>query len=470
MAQTDEIADLVIKLKADVKDLTTSMGQAKKIVEEKNAEMKNSFTSLGTKLAAVFAASKIKDWALASIKAYGESQRAIERLSNATKAAGLNWDKLGKSVKNYIDRAEEMTRFNDGEVSDSLAGLVGQTKDMSVALNLNSKAMDLAVGLNISLAEASNMLALAYAGNDRGLAQLARAMRLTGKDSKDVAKIFGEVDKRFGGLAEKEQNLGTETVKMGAAWENFGKGMAQTFEPVIRLSIDLVKKLLIGATEATRVIRELFGMVDAQSDKKAVESAIKGEEKYIERIKARIEAQKENMKYVKVYSDAEKESFLKGDKDLLAAAEKHLIETRKLLTAGTEDVKKASNAKVKANAQANAQIIKDDEAAVEKKKKHDEMLMDMAKNLGSVIAETSKEAASEMTRAYQEGTLTVGKSLEIMAKAVFKATVKGIGEGLIQRGVAYMAEATAALLSVVGAPAAPGRIPDGRRRRHGGGG
>ena len=54
MAAENEIADLVIKLRADVSALTASMQVAKDTVQTKNKEIKDSFKELGVVLGEVF--------------------------------------------------------------------------------------------------------------------------------------------------------------------------------------------------------------------------------------------------------------------------------------------------------------------------------------------------------------------------------------------------------------------------------
>jgi vacuolar-type H+-ATPase subunit H len=84
-----------------------------------------------------------------------------------------------------------------------------------------------------------------------------------------------------------------------------------------------------------------------------------------------------------------------------------------------------------------------------------------ADKINSTIAGTAQSAAGQMVKAYQEGNLTVGKSFEILGKAIFKSLVKSVGEALIQSGAADIFTGMANLLNPVLAPSAPGFFASG---------
>lgn len=87
-------------------------------------------------------------------KAAADEQVGIARLSQTLKNAVPNWDGNTDAVEAYIAKQEKLA-FSDDELRDSLSHLVGQTKDLKEAQNLQATAMDLARAKGISLEAAT---------------------------------------------------------------------------------------------------------------------------------------------------------------------------------------------------------------------------------------------------------------------------------------------------------------------------
>lgn len=87
-------------------------------------------------------------------KSAAEEQVGVERLNQTLANSIPNWDKNTDSVEAYISSKTKLA-FADDQLRDSLGFLVGQTKDLGEAQELQSLAMDLARSKNIDLMTAT---------------------------------------------------------------------------------------------------------------------------------------------------------------------------------------------------------------------------------------------------------------------------------------------------------------------------
>lgn len=463
----DETAELLVSIKADLSDLKAKFESSQQDLTKFSEKVGTSFSKLGEIVAGAFALDKVIGFAKDSINAFGEMQRSMELLGNAVTSAGLDWEKSKDSLQSYADKIESTTRFQDDVVLSSMAELVGVTKDIGAALKLNELAMDLAVGKNMGLAEASNMLSLAFAGNERGISQLARSLKVTGDNAKDVSFLIGEVERRFSDAAEKEQNLSTEMSKLGKEFENLGKDLVSTFEPAIRATTDLIKGMIGVLRDATKEVNNFFGAVNEKSSHEDITEKIQKERQLIETMRFGL---RETEKQIAITSGVAKQTLeirantLRQQIEMHEKSRKNLVN---ILKQEKNDVKASESDKVKAIAEANRMRLENEKATAElienmekedlrKAKEREKEREELAKKQADYISSSFQDAASKMAIAFKEGNLSVEKSFEILGKSILKSIVNAMADAMMASSVKDFIEASAAAASIVGAAAAPG--------------
>lgn len=471
--ESSEIAELIVKVRADIAELKATLGESKNELQKFRQQSGGIFSQLGKELAAAFAIGKIKDFVVGSIQEFAKLQRSTDQLRNAVNRSGESWEKHSRALKAYIDDAEETTRFNDDELSESLANLVNKTGDVSIAMNLHRKAMDLAVATGGDLKDTSNTLALAFQGNERGAMQLARAMGITGEKAKDTAFLLDQVDKKFGGFARGEDNLAQDLKLFSTEWGNLKEEMLESFLPALTEILRVARDFVRAAREAWTWWSELFGVY------KEGTKDLDGVAKELTRIDARMgQIQRSRELDVQSLKDAAgpMKSFWLTRIQALDAESKRLTDKRahlqKILRGEVSDLKEAENDKTKAVAKGNKDRLdaeedrrrKELEAERELKrqlKQLEEERRQLSEDIANQVSGAFQDAIGEMVAAFKEGNLTVEKSFEILGKAILKSIVKALGEALVQLGVKYNVEAFAALATGIGAPAAPGLFAAG---------
>jgi hypothetical protein len=105
------------------------------------------------------------------LQAYRDDLVSQEKLRTALEANIEAWDGNTDAIERTIAKRMDLG-FSDDAQRESLALLVAQVEDVNDALDIQSTAMDLARLKNMSLADASNVLAKAYLGSGTALQKM----------------------------------------------------------------------------------------------------------------------------------------------------------------------------------------------------------------------------------------------------------------------------------------------------------
>lgn len=190
--------------------------------------------------------SAISGIAVISIKAALEEQAGMERLAQAVRTNGGDWDKLGSTIEGQITKWERLTAFSDGEMRDALSTLVALTGDATTAMDRLPIAMDFARGAQIDLSTASRLLGKV---TDETTSVLARyGIRVEkGADATDVLlkvqQKFGGQSAAFAKTAAGQWKIFTDQVQNLA--EDIGFALLPTFTNFARLAVqgvDAIRK------------------------------------------------------------------------------------------------------------------------------------------------------------------------------------------------------------------------------------
>jgi len=199
---------VIFEIKAKATEAIASFGEVNKelVKMEKNGviassalgKMQTASKYAGTALlglGGIFAT-----FAVASIKQLDTVETAQARLSVAIKDTGVSFD----VAKPYIDRADEAMRnlgFSTADTYSALGTLTTASRNPKTALDTLSVAADLARYKQISLADASTLLARATIGQAKGLGDLGIAIGKTLPKGASLEQILKAVEDRAHGSA-----------------------------------------------------------------------------------------------------------------------------------------------------------------------------------------------------------------------------------------------------------------------------
>lgn len=181
----------------------TRMGVGVEAASKKGSASFSQWMNVAQKAGAAFGA-----FSLVALRASGEAEASQARLVGAFENSGIAIDDYIESIKQAQDAGLKLA-FDDEDVADSLAKLVGTTKDAGRAFSDLALAQDIARGANISLAAATDIVNAAETGRFRSMLQLGIKLDET---------------------ATKEDYLAAAQAKYAGASERFAKTGAADFE------------------------------------------------------------------------------------------------------------------------------------------------------------------------------------------------------------------------------------------------
>lgn len=190
-----EAGELVVKLRADIQDLSQNMRSATDVVGKFGV----STIAIGTALGVSFnqLAQKALDFGISSVKAFGDQEIAITRLTN------IVGQDAAMAFRNYAQEVQRTTTFSD----DSVLSLEAQLASFGVLPGSIEEAthalVEYAAQTGKDLPEAGSVLARAMAGQSRELKQYGLELSATDTRSDNLAKTTKFLEGRFGDIAEQ---------------------------------------------------------------------------------------------------------------------------------------------------------------------------------------------------------------------------------------------------------------------------
>jgi uncharacterized protein YoxC len=178
------------------------------------------------------------------VKAAGEEEVGVLRLSTAMRNAGLSYDTVRSSLEAWIDAEQQKTAFADDEQRQSLAQLIIQTGNLAQAQDLLTLAMDISAGRGTDLASSTQLISYALAGNWGMVQRLIPAI----KDATTEEDKWRKLREMFLGQAETYSKTLDGQFKIlmnniSDLKEAIGAYLLPTIKPLITWAIDLTKSL-----------------------------------------------------------------------------------------------------------------------------------------------------------------------------------------------------------------------------------
>jgi len=210
---------------------------------------KKSVRAFGIAAAAVgaFALKVGKDAVQAAIADQKSQALLANSLRNTTGAT----DAAIASVEAYISKLQLEVGVVDDELRPSLAKLAAVTGSVSAAQGLLATALDVSAFAGVDLGTATTAVTRALQGNFRGLQKLVPSIDATAIKSKDLAKIFEEVNKATQGSAATRANtleyrMAILRIRFGEILETLGYKLL----PIIEKFATVIQNKVLPQIEA----------------------------------------------------------------------------------------------------------------------------------------------------------------------------------------------------------------------------
>jgi hypothetical protein len=174
------------------------------------------------------------------------------------------------SVESYVSNLQLQVGVTDDELRPSLAKLAAVTGSVSAAQGLLGTALDVSAFASVDLGTATNAITKALQGNFRGLQNLVKGIDLTTLKSKDLVKIFEEVEAITQGSAAARANtlefrLNILRIRFGEILEELGYKLLPVLEKFAQTIQTKVLPQLEAfiATNGSRLVEAFTSASDA---------------------------------------------------------------------------------------------------------------------------------------------------------------------------------------------------------------
>jgi len=242
------------------KQLSSLSGTASKI----SSSIGRAFATIGVGLSFAFIARELKEAGKAAVDD-AKSQGILEKaLRNVTGASDLQIDSVEKS----ITKMSLQSAVADDKLRPAFANLLRATGDITKSTGLMSLALDIAAGTGKDVESVSKALSRAVGpdGTTGALERLVPAI-------KGANDPLGELERLFGGTAEKAANL-DPYARLKVAMDEISESIGVILIPVIEGLADwmveilpLVQNFFSELTDPTTVMGEKWaGMIAIMQD------------------------------------------------------------------------------------------------------------------------------------------------------------------------------------------------------------
>lgn len=254
---------VVAELKATTTEFMAKMKEAQAEVGKLSTKGSGSFEKLATvgKAALLGVAGAAVSIGGLSLEMADTFEKANARLEGAIANTGGSFEEYKKQIDGANSKLEKYG-YTNADTADALATLTNATRSPAKALSEVSLAADIARGRNISLADASLLLAKVNTGNVSLLSRYGIATKdATGKVISQQAAVAA-LTKMYGGDAKRSaETFAGKTLALKTQLQDVGAKIGLALIPVIMKLAGVVSNIVKWFQEHATVAKILAGIV-----------------------------------------------------------------------------------------------------------------------------------------------------------------------------------------------------------------
>ncbi len=221
------MSELVIKINGDIKNFKEALDQAGKATEDLSGALSTTAKVSGVAFAVLTAEIGL------AVKAYGESEAASRKLSQALQNQGVYSQELSDKYKEYASQVQKVTGLDDDAVVAAQAALQAKIGNIKITQDLTMAIADLAENQKISLDSAAEFIGKGINGQTAAMKKLGIEVDAHVSAQERMGQIVAGVTQQMGGQAAAA-NQGQGSIRgMTNAFGNLQEAIGQRFAPVM---------------------------------------------------------------------------------------------------------------------------------------------------------------------------------------------------------------------------------------------
>lgn len=233
------MADLVIKVTGDIKNYQAALEDADKSTQDLKESLGKIAIASGVVFAAVTAEIGL------AVKAFGDSQKASNSLTQALQNQGIYSDDLAEGYKNQAKELQKLTGIDDDAIVKAQAILQGMIGQQEISETLTKAIVDLSEAKHMDLDSTAELIGKGIAGHTMALKKLGIEIDENLNKEERTAKIIELVNIKFGDQAAAA-NKGLGSIRgLHSAFGDFQENIGEHFAPLIERAIASLTKFFV---------------------------------------------------------------------------------------------------------------------------------------------------------------------------------------------------------------------------------
>lgn len=221
------MADIVVKISGDIKSFNDALDK----VQSKTEDLSDSLSQM-TKMSGIAFAALTAEIGL-SVAAFGESERASNRLVQALQNQGIYSKSLEDDYKSQAAALQKLTGIDDDAIITAQARLQGMIGQQVITKELTQSILDLSVAKELDLSTTAELIGKGINGHTAALSRLEIQIDETLSKEERTAEIMRIVEQRFGDQA-KAANEGMGSIQgLKSAFSDFQEEIGERFAPFV---------------------------------------------------------------------------------------------------------------------------------------------------------------------------------------------------------------------------------------------
>lgn len=191
--------ELKIRITADSAEAKNAIVSLSDTGVAKISTLAGAFAKVGSMVAdaAMRLVGSIGDFFKSSLGAAMDAERSVNNLRQALESAGVSYGQVSGRIEEMLASLQRSTKFGDEDYRDALARMVRATGDVEGSIKNLALVADIAVGRNIDLASAADIVAKVMGGQRTALRSLGMVL----PENVDMVEALRS---SFAGLANEE--------------------------------------------------------------------------------------------------------------------------------------------------------------------------------------------------------------------------------------------------------------------------
>ncbi len=191
-----------------------------------------------------------------SVKAFGESEQATNKLSQAIANQGLDVDKLMTRYGSLAEAIMKKSKFDDDEIKSAIASGQAMAGNIALTDELIRATVDFAAAKEMDLKTAFDLVGKSIGTETNALARYGVALDTSATKSQKMQTVTDALNGSFGGFADTmSQDVNSSVIKAGNALGELAESIGKVLAPFVKDAANAFTDLITAVSQNETLVR-----------------------------------------------------------------------------------------------------------------------------------------------------------------------------------------------------------------------